>query len=89
MSMIFPTASANSLHQQITSILAFEFAVNDLGLLHYFPGIDVTGKFGNIFLCQHTYAMDIIERAGISSCKFTSTTVDTAGKLGALDSPRW
>lgn len=50
-------------------------------------GIVVTGQHGGLFLSQSKYASEIIDRAGMSSCKPTHTPVDTASKLSASDSP--
>ena len=40
-----------------------------------------------MFLSQSKYASQIIDRAGMSSCKPSHTPFDTACKLGTLDSP--
>ncbi|XP_050891047.1 uncharacterized mitochondrial protein AtMg00810-like [Lathyrus oleraceus] len=63
------------------SLLASEFAIKDLGPLSYFLGIAVSRHPDGIFLSQSTYASDIIERAGMASCKPSSTLVDTKQKL--------
>lgn len=78
---IILTASSNELRQTIMSLLASEFAMKDLGPLSYFLGIAVTEHAGGLFLCQQKYAEDIIERAGMTSCKPAPTPVDTKSKL--------
>jgi len=52
-----------------------------LGPLSYFLGISVTKHTGRLFLSQRKYAEEIIERAGMSSCKPSPTLVDTKAKL--------
>jgi len=66
------------------SCLSCEFAMKDLGPIIYFLGISVTRHSGGLFLSQHKYAEEIIERASMSSCKLVSTLVDTKAKLRGL-----
>ncbi|GAU17623.1 hypothetical protein TSUD_254980 [Trifolium subterraneum] len=78
---IILTASSDVLRQSIMSLLASEFAMKDLGTLSYFLGIAVTHHADGLFLSQRKYAAEIIERAGMTSCKPTTTPVDTKPKL--------
>lgn len=80
---IILTASSDTLRQSIMSLLASEFAMKDLGLLHYFLGIAVTHHGDSLFLSQWKYAAGIIEKAGMSSCKPSPTPVDTKMKMSA------
>lgn len=59
--------------------------MKDLGPLTYFLGIAVTRQSGSLFLSQQKYAKEIIERAGMTSCKAVATPVDTNTKLAASD----
>jgi len=63
------------------SLLASEFVMKDLGPLSYFLGIVVSRHPGGLFLSQSTYASEIIECAGITSCKPSATPVDAKQKL--------
>jgi len=54
--------------------------------LSYFLGIVVTHHAGGLFLSQKKYAMEIIDRAGMSSCKSSLTPIDTKPKLSATSS---
>ena len=65
------------------SLFTSEFAMKDLGPLSYFLGVTVTRHNGGLFLCQKTYAEEIIERVAMVSCKPAPTPVDTKGKLAA------
>ena len=49
--------------------------------------LPITWKPESLFLSQHTYGRDIIERAGMSFCKSISTPIDTTSKLSAHHSP--
>ncbi|XP_060182043.1 uncharacterized mitochondrial protein AtMg00810-like [Lycium barbarum] len=83
---IILTASSNALHLSIKGLLSSEFAMKDLGPLNYFLGIAVSRHKGGMFLSQRKYAEQIIERAGMSSCKSSPTPVDTKEKVSATSS---
>ena len=55
--------------------------MKDLGPLHHFLGITAERRPQGLFLHQRQYAIDILERAGMSDCKPCSTPVDTQAKL--------
>ncbi|XP_048496525.1 uncharacterized mitochondrial protein AtMg00810-like [Beta vulgaris subsp. vulgaris] len=80
---IILTASSDALRCSIMSHLNSEFAMKDLGPLHYFLGIVVTRHKGGLFLSQRKYAEDIINRAGMATCKPSLTPVDSKRKLSA------
>ena len=79
---IILTASSDAFLSSIIARLNSEFAMKDLGALSYFLGIAVTRHAGGIFLSQRQYASEIIDRAGMSTCKPSPTPVDTKPKLG-------
>ncbi|XP_019105451.2 uncharacterized mitochondrial protein AtMg00810-like [Beta vulgaris subsp. vulgaris] len=80
---IILTASSDALRQSIMTSLSTEFAMKDLRSLSYFLGIDVTRHAGGLFLSQRKYSPEIIERAGMASCKPSPTPVDTKPKMSA------
>ncbi|XP_071686802.1 uncharacterized mitochondrial protein AtMg00810-like [Rutidosis leptorrhynchoides] len=80
---IIITASSDDLHHNIIQQLSGEFDMKDLGRLHYFLGIAVTHAPTGIFLSQAKYAREILERAGMTTCKPSKTPVDTKSKLGS------
>ncbi|XP_057525665.1 uncharacterized mitochondrial protein AtMg00810-like [Amaranthus tricolor] len=80
---IILTASSNALLTSIMQSLSSEFAMKDLGSLNYFLGIRVSRHKGGLFLSQRKYAEEIIERAGMISCKPTLTPIDTKPKVSA------
>nr|AAN34944.1 Putative retroelement [Oryza sativa Japonica Group] len=82
---ILLTASSTSLLQHITARLHSEFAMTDLGDLHFFLGISVTRSADGLFLSQWQYAVDLLRRAGMSECHPTATPVDARCKLSATD----
>jgi hypothetical protein len=77
------TTSSQQLLQRIISSLQQEFAVKNLGQLHHFLGVTIEPRPSSILLHQQQYALDILERAGMTDCKPCSTPVDTQAKLSA------
>ena len=51
------------------SNLAVEFEMKDLGLMHYFLGLEVWQRHGCIFIVQGKYAVEILKRFKIKDCK--------------------
>ncbi len=82
---IILTASTTSLLQQLTARLHSEFAMTDLGDLHFFLGISVTRSSAGLLLSQRQYVVDLLQRTGMAECHSTSTPVDTRAKLSAID----
>lgn len=58
-----------------------EFALKDLGELHYFLGIEVTKAKDGLILSQENYASDLLKKAGMSDCKPVATPLSTTEKL--------
>jgi hypothetical protein len=58
-----------------------DFALKDLGRLHYFLGIEVQHISKGIHLSQGKYASDVLQRVGMINCKSCTTPLSTSGKL--------
>ena len=82
---IILTASSTRLLHRIIELLHSEFAMTDLGDLHHFLGISVTRSSDGLFLSQHQYAADLLQRAGMAECHSTATPIGTHAKLSATD----
>eukprot|EP00253_Pinus_taeda_P003671 PITA_03671 len=54
-----------------------EFKMKDLGLMHYFIGSEVWQTYGEIFLGQRRYAMEILRRFRMRDCRRMSTPIIT------------
>jgi len=81
------TASSTDLLHSIIGRLHTEFAMTDLGDLHHFLGISVSRSSDGLFLSQQLYALDLLQRAGMSECHSTLTPIDSKSKLSATDGP--
>ena len=58
--------------------------MKDLGQLHHFLGVTVEPRPSGLLLHQRQYAINILERAGMTDCKICSTPIDTQAKLSAV-----
>ena len=62
--------------------------MTNLGDLHHFLGISMTRNNSWLFLSQRQYAIGLLQRAGMSKCHPTATSVDAQKKLSAtIDAP--
>uniref|UniRef100_A0A0A9BDA3 Uncharacterized protein n=1 Tax=Arundo donax TaxID=35708 RepID=A0A0A9BDA3_ARUDO len=77
------SACTDGLLRRIIELLRREFAMKDLGPLHFFLGIQVRRTERGFFLSQEQYALDVLERAGMTNCKPAATPVDTKPKTSA------
>eukprot|EP00253_Pinus_taeda_P028780 PITA_28780 len=67
--------------------LAAEFEMKDIGLMHYFLGLEVWQEEGHFFLGQGKYIVDILGRFHMVDCRPMSTPMITNWKkLHASDS---
>jgi hypothetical protein len=48
--------------------IAVTFKMSDLGLLHYYLGIEVKQSMSGISLSQGAYALKILERSDMTGC---------------------
>jgi hypothetical protein len=53
----------------LIQLLSSEFKLRDLGDVHYFLGIEVQSTSMGLMLHQHKYILEILTRAGMTSCK--------------------
>jgi hypothetical protein len=54
-----------------------EFEMKDLGLMHYFLGLEIWQRKGEIFLGQGKYTVEILKRFGMEECKPMTTPMIT------------
>jgi hypothetical protein len=66
-----------SLIIQCKKELASEFDMKDLGLMHYYLGLEVWQKRGEVFLGQGKYAIKILQKFGMMDCKSMDTPMNT------------
>ena len=66
--------------------LVEEIEMKDLGLMHYFLGLEVWKNPEGIFLNQGKHAVEILKRFDMLECKAMATPMDTNLKLLADES---
>jgi len=95
---IIVTSSSQDAGKVLLQALKKDFALKDLGDLHYFLGIEVERKSsGDLLLTQRRYAQDILSRVRMLNCKPVATPMALAEKmiqgdgdlLGPEDSTRY
>lgn len=74
-------ASSQRLLDHIVNQLQLEFALKELGPVHFFLGIQVRRTADGFFLSQEQYADEVLDRAGMADCKTAPTPMDTKAKV--------
>jgi hypothetical protein len=79
---------ASSLQEATSALLKDlekDFALKDLGDLHYFLGIEVKHLGDGLLMSQERYATDILRRAGMDRSKPVETPLSTSERLSATE----
>ena len=61
--------------------LAAKFEMKDLGMMHYFLGMEVWQNADGISLGQGKYTVEILKRVGMMDCKAMTTPMESNLKL--------
>jgi hypothetical protein len=61
--------------------MAVVLKMSDLGLLHYYLGIEVKQSACEVSLSQGVYTMKLIERCGLARCNLCQTPMEACLKL--------
>jgi hypothetical protein len=61
--------------------MAAAFKMSDLGLLHYYLGIEVRQGAGGISLSQGAYAVKLLEKSGMAGCNPNQVPMEARLKL--------
>jgi len=78
---IIYNSSSHSLLEEFKSQMINEFEMSDMGLLHYFLGLQVHQTEEGIFLSQRKYARDLLNKFGMLNCKHAATSMNISEKL--------
>jgi hypothetical protein len=82
---IIVSSSSVDVTKALLKDLEKEFALKDLGDLHYFLGIEVKKASDGLLLTQQRYAVDIITHANMGKSKLVDTPISTIDKLSLSD----
>jgi hypothetical protein len=61
--------------------LTGNFAIKDLGALHYFLGIEVKSLHDGLILTQGKYCVELLEKVGMLECKYAPTPLSSTESL--------
>ncbi|KAL5548769.1 hypothetical protein UlMin_004000 [Ulmus minor] len=72
-----PPGNSTHLITKLIKFLSSNFALKDLGTLHYFLGLEATRTAENLFLTQTKYIKDILHRVDMTEAKHLATPAAT------------
>ena len=61
-----------------------EFALKDLGDLHYFLEIEVSRSKDSLVMTQGRYALEILQQVGMTECKAADTPLSISERLFSI-----
>ena len=82
---ILITGNSSSHIFQLIQNLGKLFSMKDLGLLHFFLGLEAIYSFGGLYLTQTKYTMDLLHHTKIQDVKPISSPAHTGQKLSLYD----
>jgi hypothetical protein len=85
---IIITSSSPAAIDALLLDLKTDFALKDLGSIHYFLGIEVKQLSNGILLSQEKYVTDILHRVGMLACKPVHTPMSTSERLSSYNGDR-
>jgi histone deacetylase 1/2 len=82
---IIVASSSEQATQTLLKDLSKEFALKDLGSLHYFLGIEVHQVADGLLLNQSKYAQDVLKREGMKQCTGVPTPLSSSENITAYE----
>jgi histone deacetylase 1/2 len=82
---IIVASSSQAAIDRLLRDLHKEFALKDLGNLHYFLGIEVHRSHNGLVLNQAKYAQDVLARVGMTYCSGSPTPLSSSEKITARE----
>jgi hypothetical protein len=79
------TGSSREEIQKFKGEMMKMFKMSDLGLMHYYLGIEVRKGADGFSFCQGNYAKGILEKAGLKDCNPYKTPIEQKMKLSKDD----
>jgi hypothetical protein len=81
---IIITASDQAAITELLQLLSADFAVKDLGDLHYFLGVQVIKLNFGLLLSQHRYIMDLLKKTNMHEAKPITSPMASSSALSAF-----
>jgi hypothetical protein len=82
--IIVPSSSSSAISDLLCTLQA-NFALKDLGPLHYFLRIELQKTDHGLCLSQKKYIANLLQRAMMIQCKPGNTPLSSSSKLFAID----
>jgi len=84
------TGNCVNLQNEVRKQLAARFEMTDLGECKFVLGIEIMRpkNWNGVILCQRRYVQDILEKFGMTDCKYVKSPVDMSTKLSGEHSPK-
>jgi histone deacetylase 1/2 len=82
---IIVTGSSDRAINALLRDLNVNFAIKDLGDLHFFLGIEVKKLHNGLLLTQEKYATELLDKVGMHSCKPAPTPLSSSEQLSLTD----
>ena len=86
--MIYFLRGKENLNTECKKNLVTKFEMKDIGMTHYFLGIEVWNFPDEIFLNQGNYTVEILKRFGMLDCKEMNTPMVTNLKVQTDESSK-
>lgn len=67
--------------EEFKGFMMNKFEMTDLGLLHYFLGLEIIQDKAGIFVCQKKYATELLRRFNMLNCTIKATPMNLKQKL--------
>jgi hypothetical protein len=78
---IIVSSSSQDATDALLQALSKEFALKDLGQLHYFLGLEVHSVSDGLLLSQEKYAQDVLARVGMTHCSGCPMLLSSSEKI--------
>ena len=75
------TGNCTAMFDEFKKSMMDEFEMTDLGMMHYFLGIEIVQSDDGIFLSQKKYVGEILDRFQMNDCNPVNTSVECGLKL--------
>ncbi|XP_024931078.1 uncharacterized mitochondrial protein AtMg00810-like [Ziziphus jujuba] len=75
------TENDRAMFEKFKESMMLEFDMTDLGLIHYFLGIEVVQSAAGIFISQKKYVQEILDRFDMKDCNSVTTPMEKGLKL--------
>lgn len=77
--------SSAKLVDDFKKLMMNQFEMTDLGILHYFLGLEIYQSNEGIIITQRKYARDLLQKFGLKNCNHSATPANVDEKFKQTD----